>query len=116
MEPDRLSKFALPFSDSTANRITQNGHGSKLYVLAIAQKTMTDCDLVLRDRRPTDLFAAALFSFQGANQSRSPLRKRIVPIVSGGWVLKPRRLSYRRATPVSSALREYFSRMGPASE
>jgi hypothetical protein len=46
---------------------------------------MTIYDLVLRGRRPTDLFAAALFSFQGANLNRSPYRKRInSSVLEGG--------------------------------
>jgi len=54
-------RVASPFDVNTKRQL-------ELYVLAMLKRL--DHWSCLKDRRPTDLFAAALFSFQGANSAR----------------------------------------------
>ena len=62
-------KFRCAFSDAIADciAIILANNDSRIVRSRDCSKTLPVNDLVLRGRRPTDLFAAVLFSFQGAN-------------------------------------------------
>jgi hypothetical protein len=72
MEPSMMALMKLRLS--SARRAELNHRFSNCCIYEISRpKRLCQYDAVLRRRRPTDFCAAALFSFQGANESAATL-------------------------------------------
>jgi hypothetical protein len=76
-------------------------------ILVLAPRTNKKRDprgaahLVCPGRRPTDLCATALFSFQGTDASARPVSDRITDRTEGAWRQSQRQIDYHRGCRVS---------------